>query len=82
MERQKEVLACFKGNKELCLKKQEIIKMAQMYYFHNTDKHVGDVLSRMVNSGLLIRVSKGVFKLGNGNKKKEQIIDKNQTTLI
>lgn len=32
-------------------------------YYSNPEKHVGDIVSRMVKSGLLIRVRPGVFRL-------------------
>jgi len=32
-------------------------------YYSNPEKHVGDIVSRMVKSGLLIRVKPGVFRL-------------------
>lgn len=32
-------------------------------YFRNPEKYVGDIVSRMVKSGLLIRVKPGVFRL-------------------
>lgn len=69
MNRQKEVLECFNGDKNIELSKQEIIQKAKLYYFNNTEKHAGDVLSRMVKSGLLKRVKKGVYSLGIGIKK-------------
>lgn len=82
MDRAKDVLKFFNGDKTKEYSKQEIIKGAGLYYYHNGNKHAGDVLSRMVKSRLLIRVRKGVFKLGNGIRKKEIIINPNQTTLI
>lgn len=82
MSNQKKVLECFNGNRELELSKQDIIKMAGLYYYHNTDKHAGEVLSRMVKSGLLKRVKKGVYTLGGGIKKKTIETDKNQHNII
>ena len=32
-------------------------------YHSNPEKHVGDIVSQMVKSGLLIRVKPGVFRL-------------------
>lgn len=81
MNRVKDVLTCFNGDKAIKLSKQEIIKNAGLYYYHNTDKHAGDVLSRMVKSGLLIRVSKGWYMLGNGIKKKEVLENINQVKI-
>lgn len=50
-------------------------------HYCNGDKHVGDCLSRMVKSGLLIRVKPGVFITGNGKKNKPATIDAWQTKL-
>jgi hypothetical protein len=50
-------------------------------HYCNGDKHVGDCLSRMVKSGLLIRVKPGVFITGNGKKNKPASIVAGQTKL-
>lgn len=82
MDRRNDVLKFFNGDKTKEFTKAEIIKGAGLYYYHNGDKHAGDVLSRLVKSGLLIRVKKGVFKLGSMDKKKQQVINPNQISLI
>lgn len=82
MDRRNDVLKFFNGDKTKEYSKQEIIKGAGLYYYHNGNKHAGDVLSRMVKSGLLIRVKNGVFKLGSGNKKQNIVINPNQLDLI
>lgn len=51
-------------------------------YYHNGSKHVGDVLSRMVNSGLLVRVSPGKFKTCLGTRNKPATIINNQPNLF
>ena len=50
-------------------------------HYCNGDKHVGDCLSRMVKSGLLIRVKPGVFITGKGKKSKPPTIDAGQTKI-
>lgn len=50
-------------------------------HYCNGEKHVGDCLSRMVKSGLLIRVKPGVFITGKGKKNKPATIDAGQTKL-
>jgi len=40
-------------------------------YFHNPEKYVGDIVGRMVKSGLLIRVKPGVFRLPNADDPKK-----------
>lgn len=82
MDRRKDVLKFFNGDRTKEYTKAEIIKGAGLYYYYNGDKHAGDVLSRMVKSGLLIRVKKGLFKLGSGNKPNKELINPNQTNIF
>lgn len=82
MERFKDVLKFINGDKTSEFTKKEIMEGAGLNYYHNSSKHAGDVLSRMVKSGLLIRVRKGVFKLGNGRRKQPAIVNPNQMNLI
>lgn len=49
-------------------------------HYHNGDKHVGECLSRMVKSGILIRIKPGNFKLGSRIKPTLEI--KNQQKLF
>lgn len=53
-------------------------------HYANGAKHVGDCLSRMVNSGLLERVKSGTFTIGKGKLVGKQGIEenKNQTQLF
>ena len=44
--------------------KKEIVKMYGRCYYHNGAFHLGNILSRMVKSGLLIREKPGVFTVG------------------
>lgn len=37
-------------------------------FYHNTAKHVGDILSRMVKNKMLIRVKNGSFELNLGQR--------------
>lgn len=46
-----------KGN----TKKAELYVNSKFIYYHNWEKHFGEVLSRLVKSGHIIRVSKGVY---------------------
>tara|TARA_R100000781_G_scaffold113591_1_gene82413 strand:+ start:13414 stop:13674 length:261 start_codon:yes stop_codon:yes gene_type:complete len=61
MERQVEILKVFKDTEEV-LSKKEIKERSGISYYYNTDKHLGDILSRMVNNGLLVRPKKGHYK--------------------
>lgn len=84
MDRQKEVLNAFKEGE--VLSKNQIKERSGISYYYNTDKHLGDVLSRMVKNGLLIRIKKGYYQwLGRtvpNHKAKEIIQPKNQTKLF
>ena len=75
MERQSQILKVFE--KDQVLSKQEIKDKSGIRYYYNTDKHLGDVLTRMVNNRLLERVKKGYYKWSGRtvpNHKKEEII--------
>lgn len=78
--RQIQILKTFKENKDIILSKSEIKKLSGISYYNNTDKYLGDCLSRMVKNGMLKRISKGKYKLGSGNKRITQ--PKNQTKLF
>ena len=85
MNKQTQILKVFNNDKELILKKSEIIEKGSIYYYYNTEKHVGDTLTRMVKNGLLIHVKIGHYKLGTHIKTKKAvdlIINKNQTKLL
>lgn len=45
--------------------KQEVCK--HIRYYNNTQKYVGEILSRMVKNGQLIRIKNGLYKIGSGN---------------
>lgn len=51
-------------------------------YYHNTEKHVGDVLSRMVKSNLLRRIKNGVFEVASGEKNTYTENDPNQLEIF
>jgi len=80
-ERQQQILKVFKGDKDLVLSKRAIIARGEIGYFRNTDKHVGDTLTRLINNGLLTRPKRGYYQLGLKNKRPAPI-DPNQTDLF
>lgn len=43
----------------------EIYKNVTFSYYCNANKHLGEILSRMVKSGKIERVKKGVFRVKN-----------------
>ncbi len=63
--------------------KRKAVELIGNTYYTNAAKHVGDVLSRMVKSGLFIRIKPGVFALGDRTKKdKKESIPENQLKLF
>jgi len=48
-----------------CATIDEIYANVSFSYFCNANKHLGEILSRMVKSGKIERVKKGVFKYSN-----------------
>jgi len=45
------------GHKE----KKQIVNKFKSWHYANSNKHIGDILSRMVNRGLIVRVKKGIY---------------------
>jgi predicted transcriptional regulator of viral defense system len=63
--------------------KQDAVEVLRHVYFVNAEKHVGDVLSRMVASGILKRIKPGVFEVGGVKKKAGDVAEnENQTKLF
>lgn len=70
---QRKIVEFARQNNNQITKKQacELIK-----YYHNTQKHVGDVLTRMVRANMLKRIKNGLYELSSG-----QVEIVNQTSL-
>lgn len=81
---QREILKLFNNDFDKELKTREIVESVGGRYWRNTGaKYVGERLSRMVKAGILQRVKKGVFKLGNGKKQTiKENINSNQISLF
>ncbi len=62
--------------------KKQVVSAFGRQYYCNGEKHVGDRLSRMVKSGLLIRIKPGVFEAGKGKKNKPSNISKEQLSIF
>lgn len=77
---QKQIIAILQEHGGEVTKKQVVEAIGGNYYC-NGDKHVGDRLSRMVKSNLLVRVKPGVFRIGTGRKSNPSTIDTNQICL-
>lgn len=60
--------------------KKDIIEGTGISYYHNTSKHVGDMLSRLVNNGTLARIKRGIYGINDtedsvvSSESKEQMI--------
>jgi hypothetical protein len=78
-DKQKKVLAFCQANGGKITKQQAMSIIDTSY--RNGEKYVGEVLSRMVNAGLLIREKPGHFKIGKMGKSKATGAE-NQTTLF
>jgi len=79
---QQKQLLNFIGDREVS--KKEIVEEFGGLYFRNGSFHIGQRLSRMVNSKLLIRVRRGVFKVNKspilGTKK--EVVAENQISMF
>ncbi|WP_288435344.1 hypothetical protein [uncultured Chryseobacterium sp.] len=60
--KQRVILDWVRNNNEIT--KSKAIELIGGSYYCNSTKHVGDILSRMVKSGLLHRVKNGLFVIG------------------
>jgi hypothetical protein len=65
-------------------KSQIVNKFNAWHYGESSSRLIGEMLSRMVDRGLLIRVKKGVFKRGPGItiNSKSVNIDKDQLSIF
>lgn len=79
-DKQKKVIEFCLSNNNTISKKQAMGLINTHYC--NGEKHVGEVLSRMVKQGLLVRIKPGHFQLGKGTKNKPSTIDNNQVNLF
>lgn len=75
---QKTVVKLINESPDKQVTKKSVCEVIQFYY--NTEKHVGEILSRMVKMGMIKRIKPGLFGVGSGMKEIEQI--KNQTKLF
>lgn len=64
--------------------KGDAIELLGSGYYCNEDKHVGDILSRMVNAGFIVRIKPGHFTLAPSRleKLKKDAENPNQKTLF
>lgn len=57
-------------------------QMLAGYYYHNGEKYVGEILSRMVKAGKLARIKPGLFELGKGKTLLVEAQAENQLALL
>lgn len=62
--------------------KKQVVENFGHWYYANSSFHIGNLLSRMVKTELLVRIKPGVFNLGKGTKQKPATILENQITLF
>lgn len=77
MNKQNEILKVIYGKDSMT--KKEIVKAVPFSYWNNTEKYIGEILTRMVRSGKLERIGRGIYKVGPGKKEKinpDQIVIK------
>lgn len=76
------ILLDFAYKNENKISKQQAVELIGYSYYCNAKKHVGDVLSRMVNSGKLNRIRNGHFEINLiKNESVKQILDPDQLNI-
>jgi len=60
---------------------EEIYQNVPFGYYHNGHKHLGEILSRMVKSGKIARVKKGVYRYVNATEFMK-MLDRKQINLF
>lgn len=69
MDKQREILSYLRSVSQASL--SEIYDNVSFGYYCNEHKHLGEILSRMVKKGIVIRVKKGIFSHANYEKVKQ-----------
>lgn len=61
------------------VKKEDIVERFDSFYYCNSSKHIGDMLSRLVNSGQVSRVKNGWYQFANwySSKNRQSIVPEN-----
>lgn len=63
MEKRKQILAAFAADPDKVLTSQQIYSSVDTHEFYRPS-HLSKIITRMVKSGHLVRVKKGLYKLG------------------
>jgi len=64
-KKQAEIVAFMRGKESVT--KKEIVAEFNHWHYTNEAFHIGNILSNMVNRGVLKRIKKGVFIIGNNS---------------
>lgn len=67
------LLVAFAARNNHQITKEQAVTLLGDNYFHNAEKYVGEILARMVNSGILTRLKPGIFRLEPVQKPKSTI---------
>ena len=81
-EKQKQILDFARKN-ENCITKKQAVDLIGHYYFYNSQKYVGEVLSRMVKSKFLTRIKNGLYQINDKRTETvKNIVNPNQLELF
>lgn len=61
---------------------EDILKNVSWSYYHNSHKHLGAILSRMVTHCLISRITRGVFKFNKNTDVPIRQLDPKQTSMF
>ena len=64
-ERQRQIIKFIREHENDEVKLSEIIEKFNHWYYHNSRKHISDIMYRMVKSKKLIKPKRGYYKLND-----------------
>lgn len=71
-KKQQQILSVLREQKA-AMTKSELLEHFGTWYHHNAAKHLGDVLGRMVEVGLIYRPKRGYYEVGAEVKETNQL---------
>ena len=80
MTHQEEILLYLKSVESAT--KKDIYTNVKFGYYHNWQKHLGDVLTRMVRNGTIERVKRGVYQFKRNKPVKDSVFYQSQPNLF
>jgi hypothetical protein len=82
-DKQHQIIKYLRQMENETAKRSEIINQFRHWYYCNEEKHISDVLHRMVKSGLLVKPKSGFYKVGEKRKStKENPVIENQINIF